>query len=81
MFCRAAVSCCGKAPQTVADYRGGECLQVPGEEGTDSEYGFLCERPRRLAAPAPVKGAHKIWALDPLVLARAQKQLYEVPGP
>jgi hypothetical protein len=56
-------------------------LQVPGEEGTDSEYGFLCERPRRLAAPAPVKGAHKIWALDPLVLARAQKQLYEVPGP
>jgi len=32
---------------------------------SESPFVFLCERPRRLAAPIPMKGQHKLWRLSP----------------
>lgn len=47
-----------------------------------SPFVFLCERPRRLAAPVQMKGQHKLWRLSPRSAAAGLAEgLIPVRGP
>eukprot|EP00293_Proteomonas_sulcata_P007664 CAMPEP_0184291004 /NCGR_PEP_ID=MMETSP1049-20130417/3119_1 /TAXON_ID=77928 /ORGANISM="Proteomonas sulcata, Strain CCMP704" /LENGTH=359 /DNA_ID=CAMNT_0026598305 /DNA_START=60 /DNA_END=1139 /DNA_ORIENTATION=- len=65
----------------VVDCVSGEVLKEQaevGEETTDCEFGFICDRPCRLTVLPHILGQPKLYDLDPILLSRAQKQLREV---
>ncbi|KAG2441712.1 hypothetical protein HXX76_003328 [Chlamydomonas incerta] len=45
-----------------------------------SPFCFLCENPKRLVVPQPLKGEHKLWQLPKAVLKVALQGLRDPPG-
>ncbi|KAG2451844.1 hypothetical protein HYH02_003620 [Chlamydomonas schloesseri] len=45
-----------------------------------SPFCFLCENPKRLVVPQPLKGEHKLWQLPKAMLKVALQGLREPPG-
>ena len=62
-----------------AELQAAEGLPEGLAQETESDFCFLCERPRRLIVPQQVKGQHKIWPLPAAAAKQFGPALKAVP--
>ncbi|KAK9903225.1 hypothetical protein WJX75_000094 [Coccomyxa subellipsoidea] len=64
---------------SAAELQAAEGLPEGLAQETESDFCFLCERPRRLIVPQQVKGQHKIWPLPAAAAKQFGPALKAVP--
>lgn len=66
-------------PDQASELQSADGLPEGLARETESDFCFLCERPRRLVVPQQIKGQHKIWPLPAALAKQFAPALKPVP--